>query len=652
MHILEVYLESGGYDYNLIKGGISVYMWNLSKAFVEKGHQVSLLTAMHGKQEYLREHYDLEELDYCRQWKMDLVLDPAIWGDNSTACLALVTKAYRIRKDGVDIYLLSNEYLDKYPDTFYPPYSSKGKDLGFYKSLIFQMEAIFFIRDFFNNPDILVHAHEPYYQYLLPCALSRDGYRVVSTVQSNMPVNKKVYKPKVAALLDQLDVAIDLNQFDDHLSEDSFNQCLLDYMPRTHLNYPYPDDYINLYALTLAYSDKVDFLSEGHLAFYQAFKGTAFRALYNQLRIKSLVDQRQAHLFVGGCALSESWLKQDFSPWNAQKNQVLRDLGLTPELPTFYHNARYAPNHKGQVELVQAIAKVLASGAEANFILRCVSGNGIADQRFHELQAHYPNKVALMWQYQAEEQLMAMAAAADFSLFPSKFEMDTFLIAQGESMLAGCVPIASSQLGMMHWNHCTDLTGDESKVTGFSVVRSFVEEDAQLIHDLAVKIEQAIRLYVETPAEYQLLSQRARRHAQEFTWAKVADLHLTHFIKDRDTPARQQSAADSSPLTAASLEDAIDELGELISLRSQKQDLSLQAQLPQLTRDQVIRYRYPQAQAVEAFVVNGHVERHTLSAQGDEFLLAQPPSGDLFLLVTLRNGVQYWDGLLSPSSLH
>jgi glycosyltransferase AcbS len=648
MHILEVYLESGGYDYNLIKGGISVYMWNLSKAFVNKGHQVSLVTAMHGKQDYLRAHYELEELAYCRNWSLTLELDPAIWGDQSTVVVPLTTKAYRIRKEGVDIYLLSNEYLDKYPDTFYPPYSSKGKDIGFYKSLIFQMETVFFIRDYFNDPAALVHAHEPYYQYLLPCALAQDGYRVVSTVQSNMPINKKVYKPKVASLMTQLGVQVDLDQFDDLVPGNDFNRCLLDYLPRTHLNYRYPSEYINFYALILAYSYKVDFLSEGHLAFYQAFKGTAFRALYNQLHIKQLVDEKYDRFFVGGCALSDSWLTTDFTLLKASKDETLGAMGLTPGLPCFYHNARYAPNHKGQVELVQAIEQLLAQGVQANFILRCVSGDGIADSRFHELQTRYPANVTLIWQYQEEETLMAMAAAADFSLFPSKFEMDTFLIAQGESMLAGCVPIASAQLGMKHWNHCELLTDDKDLLTGFSVVRSFLEDDQQLVRDLVEKIGAAIELYHSEPAIYQTLSQRAMKHAQNFTWAQVAEAHLQNF----------SAAASVNSHTAHEYGDAlnrhIDEQGELISARAQSVNNDLIAQLPPLILGEEIRYCHPQAQAVDFFVVEpqGVVQKSMRAVEGEFRFPSTAAMTHCVLLVTLNNGVQYWDGVLSATSIN
>lgn len=647
MHILEVYLESGGYDYNLIKGGISVYLWNLSKAFVDKGHQVSMITAMHGQQDYLREHYELVELDYHRNWTLDLTLDPEIWGQNSVIDVPLQTKAYRLHKDGIDIYLLSNEYLDKYPDTFYPPYSSKGKDIGFYKSLIFQMEVIFFIRDYFANPEILVHAHEPYYQYLLPCALATDGYRVVSTVQSNMPINKKVYKPKIASLLTQLNVMVDLDQFDDVLPNNDFNRCLLEYLPLTHLHYDYPENYINLYALVLAYSYKIDFLSEGHLEFYKSFKGTAFRALYNQLQIKKWVNEKSDHLFVGGCGLSNSWLTKNFSSLKANKDQTLKKLGLTPGLPGFYHNARYAPNHKGQVELVLAIERVLASGLQANFILRCVSGNGIADTRFHELQAKYPSNVALIWQYQAEDQLMAMAAAADFSLFPSKFEMDTFLIAQGESMLAGCVPIASSQLGMKHWNHCDKLTADETARTGFSVVRSFLEEDPQLVDDLFKKISESANLYVGEPDQYQILSKKAMSHAHQFTWGKVADSHLNNF------ESIQHSMKSNDFFYDDIFHKHVHENGELVSVRMKDTSEEFQAKLPVLIADKEIRYSHPQVKSIDLFIIGKDViTRKAMSLSGNEFhFKPENDQKNCLLLVTLKNGIQYWDGVLA-ASLH
>ncbi|UAA39736.1 glycosyltransferase [Paraneptunicella aestuarii] len=666
MRILEVYLECGGYDYQLIKGGISVYTWNLSNALLQVGkeqaspepvEEVAILTAMHGQQAYLQEKHGLVELDYEHQWQMRIDADPAIWGSEYKVAgqqikLDLTTKAYRLDKGDVSIYILSNHILDLYPDTYYPPYESKGKDIGFFKPLVFQAEVIHFIRHYFAEQKWIVHAHEPYYQYLIPPAFQHDDSKlVISTVQSNMPINKKVYLPKVISLCEQLDIAIEPEQFVDDFPATPFNQCLLDYLPFTHLNYPYPDDYVNLFALCVEYSDKVDFLSEGHLEFYSQFYGTAFRPLFTQLRIGELVAANQHKFFVGGCAISDSWLQKDFSVYS--REQTLQTLGLNPALPTFFHNARYAPNHKGQVELVLAVERFLAAGNQANFILRCVSGSGIPDQRFHELATNYSDKVVLRWEMQAEDELMAMAAASDFALFPSKFEMDTFLIAIGEAMLAQCVPIASEQLGMKHWWQCEQFS-EGHPATGFSVIRSFREEDPELIESLLVSFEQSMTLFSD-PVALQKQKAYAREHALTFTWQQSAKQHLAVM---NELVAGSTNKPESQFSESASL---IMSQGELVSTRFGVGELQ-DDQLPVLhvsanpTSGNRIEYRFAQAVSVVVFIPM-ELEAKQQSERFERLELEQIESGvfaadvafeqvqNVFLLVTVQGGDQFWDGM-------
>lgn len=629
MHVLEVYLESGGYDYKLIKGGISVYTWNLAKALARTGQKVSILTAMHGQKDYLEAEHGLQALDYRHLWNMELQADPQVWQQAMPMTLELDTRAYLLNKEGVDIYILSNQYLDLYPDTYYPPYESKGKDVGFFKPLVFQAEAIHFIRSYFADESMLIHAHEPYYQYLLPPAFASDDSKVmVSTVQSNMPINKKVYLPETQHLLDQLQCGVKLEEETDDVNQSPLGQCMLQYMPKTHLNYSYPDNYINLYSLLLEYSDKIDFLSPGHQQFYQDFYGTAFRALFRQLPVSRQIQQHKHKFFVGGCALSDSWLQADFA--GLPEQQVLQDLGLDGQGPVFFHNARYAPNHKGQRELVMAIDQFLSQGGSGNFVLRCVSGTGIDDELFHRLQQKYPSKFALIWQMQQEAELMAMAKAADFCLFPSKFEMDTFLIAQGEAMLAGCVPIASVQLGMQHWQHDQSIFSPE-QCTGIGVIRSFAEDDPMLVKSIVKALEQAELLF-QQPEKYRAASQRARQHALNFDWHQVARQHLQGFFGR----ATEQEVQVSSPQDWQQWQL---EYGELLSLRAQE----LQLGQPEIQRQgSLVVYQGEGVQKVLFFQPETHASVEGVKQHSGEFSAEceQP----CLCLITLENGDQYWDG--------
>jgi len=82
----------------------------------------------------------------------------------------------------------------------------------------------------------------------------------------------------------------------------------------------------------------------------------------------------------------------------------------------------------------------------------------------------------------ASADLMDWAASSDLCVFPSKFEMDTFLMAMGEAMASGAIPIATAQRGMRHFGHRADL--DDPAATGLAVPRSFRVDDPLLVADL------------------------------------------------------------------------------------------------------------------------------------------------------------------------
>ena len=123
MHIIECFIEASGFDDNLVRGGISNYIWNLAKEFVEKGHKVSVISAANGQIDYLSDHYPLVKLDYSYTYRLPLALDPHIWkGFSATVYMDLVTSAYKLTHHGVDYYYLSNNMLDQFPETCFPPY--------------------------------------------------------------------------------------------------------------------------------------------------------------------------------------------------------------------------------------------------------------------------------------------------------------------------------------------------------------------------------------------------------------------------------------------------------------------------------------------------------------------------------------------------
>ncbi len=123
-----------------------------------------------------------------------------------------------------------------------------------------------------------------------------------------------------------------------------------------------------------------------------------------------------------------------------------------------------------------------------------------------------------------EDVLHQEAVAADFCLFPSKFELDSFLIAQGQLMACGAVPIGTAQAVTTHYRH--HLPREHPDATGFAVPRSFAEDDPLLTSALTERILEAARIHREDPAEYRRLSDNARALARRFTWRKAATTRL------------------------------------------------------------------------------------------------------------------------------
>ncbi|MFF4579745.1 glycogen/starch synthase [Streptomyces sp. NPDC001389] len=534
MHIIETYFECGGFDHRFLQGGISVYLWNLSKALADQGHRVSVVTPAHGRLDELRGSYELERLDYEDSYELPLVLDPHTWGERFPAevRVPLTTTAHRLRLDGVDLYFLSNQLLDELPDRFYPPYDSKGRDLVFFKPLAYQVDTIRFVRDRFGGEEAVLHAHEPYYHYLMPAAFRNDPAKhVVGTVQSNMPITKKVYRPKVERLLEFLGTPLALPAEDEAPGRPrtEHETVLSAYQQRTHLHYEYGPGHVRIYDLVADHADLVDFLSPGHLEFYTDFADTPFEQLFARLPVRDTVRRNAHKSFVGGCAIGAGWTAPERPA--VDRASVLAGLGLDPALPTFFHNARYAVNHKGQAELFRAVDRVLGEGLAANFILRCLSDGGIDDPRVHEVVERHKGRVHLECERVDEQRIIEYAASSDYCLFPSKFEMDTFLIAQGEAMAVGAVPIATAQLGMSHFGHVADpLDGpDAARATGFAVNRSFAEDDVLLAEAFADRIHQAAALLRERPEEYRRLRTNAMATARRFTWERTARLHLEAF---------------------------------------------------------------------------------------------------------------------------
>ncbi|MFF1797927.1 glycogen/starch synthase, partial [Kitasatospora sp. NPDC058263] len=272
MHIVKFAFESVGFDIRLMRGGLASLVWNLAREFADQGHRVSVITPAHGCLEHLRAHYELEELDHVDRHTVPLVLDRAVWpGHPAELELRLTTRAHRLRHEGVDIYFLSDEYLDLLPERIYPARTSEGHDLAFFKPLVFQVSGLRFLRahlDLGAEPAV-VQAYEPYYHYLLPPVLRTDPrFLVVSTLASNMPINQQVHRPQLERLLELFDTDADLDALADPPATGRLAAAMTSQLPSTHLADRPTADGIGYYALVAANCDLLDFLTPGQLDFY------------------------------------------------------------------------------------------------------------------------------------------------------------------------------------------------------------------------------------------------------------------------------------------------------------------------------------------------------------------------------------------------
>lgn len=533
MHIIKVAFECAAFDVTLMRGGMATLVWHLAREYVEQGHRVSIVAPAHGSLDYLREHYELDELPYADEHVVPLSLDPRIWQDfpNETE-LPLTTRAVRLRRNGVDIYFLSNEYLDLLPEQLYPANELEGTDLAYFKPLVFQVDAIRFIDSFFAGEPTVIQGYEPYYHYLLPPVLGgRPGRTMVSTIAMNAPINDKVYRPQLERLLRMFATDVDLDRLADPPLEETLSTAMANHLRRSHRRQELGADYTCYFSLIATHTDVIDFLSTGQQHYYSTFRDAPSERSFQQFTVSRIIKETAHKQVVGGCALPNWWLERD--PTLVDRRRVLTELGLDPERPTFYHAARLDPNHKGQIELMEAVESVLQKDRDVNFVIRCaVTGgddgkpvNGVA--RFQEISDRYPENIAFDWRMVDEEVLFDQVAASDFCIFPSKFELDAFLITMGEAMACGAVPLATAQETLSHYHHT--LPWSHPAATGFAVPRSFRANDDQLTRQLVARIRQALDVFRHDSSTYTRLSANARQLARTFTWKECAERRLTRF---------------------------------------------------------------------------------------------------------------------------
>ncbi|MGC9669652.1 glycosyltransferase [Planosporangium sp. 12N6] len=634
MHIVECHFEFSGYDDHLVKAGTSVYLWNLVRQFRDRGHRVTAVTASHGLLPRLRGTHELIDLGWERTERIPVRLDPAVWPSHpGEVTLTVTARAWRMTIDGIDIVLLDGDLLSNHPDSFYPPRRLEGEDLAYLKPLAFQVLAARYLTDRVES-DAVVHLHEPVYHYLLPAALSARGFTVVSTVQTNLPVNSQVYGPQTRRLLAHL--GVDPGAADglaDPPLDGDLHRAMRAYLPRTLLYSDGPGgpgaDYVSVLALVVRTAAAMDFLSEGQLEHAVTQGGTPFEQLFRELAVRRELVAHRDRLVVGGCAIGDEWHTVERSP--RRRWATLTGLGLDPQLPTVYHNGRYQIEHKGIRELLRGLRLLLDGGVRANVLVHLLSPGPIVDEDLAALTRDHPDLVRTSDAPMTSAELMDWATAADVCVFPAKFEMDTFLMAQGEAMAAGAIPLATAQLGTRHFGHAFDLA--DSAATGLALPRSFRVDDRLL----AAAIHDGLRRLVDLVAADDPLAATLRARsvatARQFTWGRVAERFLAVFAACLDG----RRPADATPLDRPPvLGEAPEPIGRAV----------LRAAADGAT----VVWSGPPVGTVEAVVptADGGVEVIALTVGPDSQYTGNvtDPRGPVAVLVTGRDGRSVWDQAL------
>ncbi|GAB2331686.1 glycosyltransferase [Streptomyces griseoincarnatus] len=530
MRIIECHVEFSGFDDHLVKAGTSVYLWNLVRQFQVAGHRTGAVTAAHGLLPVIAEKHEVTDLDWSAHERIPVRLDPVDWPKfDQEITLEVTARAHRITVEGIDIVLLSGGMLDAFPDSLHPPRELRGRSLDFLKPLVFQVMAARYVRERVPKGTV-VHLHEPIHHYLLPGLLAGHGFHVVSTVQTNLAVNTKVYGPQVRAVLEHMgsDASVADGLADPPLDSHR-ERAMRTFLPRTLLYRDYPErpghDYITMLGLVVRSVAAMDFLSEGQRDHALTQAETPFEDLFRRLAVRRELEAHEDRLVVGGCAIGDEWL--DVHRDEEARKRTLTGLGLDPELPTLFHNARYSVQHKGQKELFRGVRALLDQGERCNVLLHCLAPQPPDDEDLAKLAGAHGDLVRVRTGPMDNAAIKDWAVASDFCVFPSKFEMDTFLMAMGEAMASGSVPVATAQRGMQHFRHAADPYAPEA--TGLALPRSFRVDDPLLTEAVRAGLERMLRMWREEPERVAELRVRSVAVARSFTWEAVAKRFLAVF---------------------------------------------------------------------------------------------------------------------------
>jgi hypothetical protein len=188
----------------LVPCGTPLELWDASLTLSRRGEWASIVAPGRGRLDALRKLGSLVQLDYSDTYclPLDLGADAAGRRWVGDAEIPLTTTAHWLPVDGVDLYFLSNEVLDRAPGRPSPAPSQRAAEQRQVERLAFQVDTVRFVRSFFGCEQAEIRAHEPYDPFLLPAGFATDRTKqVVSTVQGDQSAISPEHRGLVARLM-------------------------------------------------------------------------------------------------------------------------------------------------------------------------------------------------------------------------------------------------------------------------------------------------------------------------------------------------------------------------------------------------------------------------------------------------------------------
>jgi glycosyltransferase involved in cell wall biosynthesis len=499
-------------------GSVGFVIWETVNHVKDKypNQEIVIPLPLSGQLENLKEKFIVNRRpEYDFSYTIPFTLNKDIWSDPGFPdSIHIKTEVYEIIQNDISIILFSNDFANSCSKILYPFFDTKGKDIYFYKQLLYQVDCFNFITAYKKGTPKIVHIHDLNNGYLMSALLSTDKTvkSMISIIDSKM-FEQAIYEPLLIDICKTygVDLSIRKNQNVSYLPEIiSYGDGIPEFSTGTYIykNYLLPQH------LAYTYADFVTADSPGHFQFITSYKDVELSDFYKE-EIAPLANPliQSGHFRPVPLGLYEEWFKVFDS---LQDVTVDKYDGFT-----FLHNARFDPFHKGQFELFEAIDELCSKHSNIKFILSIVVFSPDTVEELKKMEQKFPGQVEIVddiligKRKMTKKDLAMLMKRSDFTIAPSKNSLESFCFAIGECMLFGNIPLISDQLPLQHWlvEYPADIRDELSlpNVNGNEkndrLVKAIVDKIEYIINNYTPeKIEQLRKIAARTGGKYRLKS--------------------------------------------------------------------------------------------------------------------------------------------------